>query len=353
MRIGRAKDTWTRIRLAAVLAVAGAAGLWLTFGGSSTPPLRPGWSVLRPPDDVNALVLHAGRVVAGGRDGLHAFDAATAAPLAAPTAGIDPAALPALAYVKALAVDRAGRLWIGHRGGVLRLDGGGFTNFAVDPDRAPGPVGAFVETTTGEMFVGGEAGLAVLCDGTLEPVALPETGAGAAVTALHEDRRGRLWVGLASAGRGGLLLRDGGVWRSFGAADGLVHPAVNAIAEDPAGRILVATGFSGRGGACREAGDGEMQRWTCIGVREGLASDMVRLFRADRRGRLWYGSEFDGTVVATALGLRRMGREDGQAGTELKAMLEDAAGNLWLGCDKGLTRIEAAASAALDREDRP
>lgn len=335
--------------LAVALAVATGAAAWLVFGRPATPPPRPGWHVLRPPDDVNALVLRDGRVIAGGRDGLFAFDAATAAPLPSPTAGIDPARLPVLTYVKALALDRAGRLWVGHRGGVLRLDGDGrFTAFAVDPGRPPGPVAALLETAAGEMLVGGEAGLAIVRDGTLLPLALPETDAGTAVTALHEDRRGRLWVGLAAAGRGGLFRRDGDVWRGFGAVDGLTHTAVNAIDEDHDGRLLVATGFSGRGGACRETGDNEEPKWRCVGARDGLASDMVRLFREDRRGRLWYGSEFDGTVVATARGLRRIDRDDGQAGTELKALLEDGAGGLWLGCDKGLTRIEAAAAAALD-----
>ncbi len=336
----RVSRRFRRIGVAS-LALLACAAAWLVFSPTGTPTaIRPGWSILRPPDDVNALVLHRGRLIAGGRDGLVAIDPATAATMALPGA----ASLPPTSYVKALLVDRTGRLWVGHRGGLLRWDGTAWRVFAVDPGTAPGPVSALIETAGGEILVGGEAGLATVGESGFVAVALPAGGAGSAVSALHEDRQGRLWVGFASAGRGGLLVRDGGNWRVFGLADGLAHLSINAISEDRSGRIHLATGFSGRGGACRQATAERSSRWLCIGAAEGLASDMVRLVFEDGQGQVWYGSEFEGMAVAQGGTLRRLGRADGQAGTELKAMLEDPAGNLWLGCDKGLTRITAAAA---------
>lgn len=337
-----AQKTIGNLLVLALVALA-VGGAWFALHVSVDPTsIRPGWSILRPPDDVNALVFHRGVIVAGGRDGLSAFDPATAARVALPDWGAVPP--PEVTHVKALLVDRAGRLWVGHRNGVLRLEGRTRVAFATDPGTAPGPVTALMERASGDILVGGEVGLAMVSGDHLSTIDLPPTNAGGAVSALHEDRLGRLWVGFASASRGGLLLHDGGLWRSFDRTDGLVHLSVNAITEDHAGRIHLATGYSSRGGACRQIASDATSGWICLGAANGLASDMVRLVFEDRHGQFWYGSEFDGSAVARGGGIRRFGRADGQAGTELKAILEDPAGNIWLGCDKGLTRIDASAS---------
>lgn len=329
-----------------LLALLVCVGAWCALAPSEKPAaIRPGWSILRPPDDVNALVFLNGTLIAGGRDGLAAIDPVSSGPASLP--GGDAAKGLEATYVKALLVDHAGRLWVGHRNGVLRWDGAGWKAFRVDAGTAPGPVSSMIETAKGEILVGGEAGLASMSDAGLVPVTLPSTSAGTTVTALHEDRRGRLWVGFAASGRGGVLLRDGGSWRAFGLEDGLAHLSVNAIFEDRVGRIHLATGFSGRGGACREAEPDAPSRWICIGTVDGLASDMVRVVFEDSHGQLWYGSEFDGLAVRRGSSIRRLGRAEGLAGSELKVMLEDPAGNLWLGCDKGLTRI-AASAAVID-----
>ena len=322
----------------AALLLAGALGmLALVPGGSDTAEhFAPGWQILRPPHDVNALVMHRGGVLAGGRDGLTAFtlDGSGRAAFA------DGA--PDMTYVKALLVDRAGALWIGHRGGLARHDGTGWSLLPADADTPPGPVAALIELRDGGLLAGGEAGLVAVTRNGFEPIALPDAFAASSVSSLFEDVGGRLWVGFSSPTRGGLLVRDGDAWHEIGLDQGLVHRAINAIGADGAGRILVASGYSGRGGACRLEERSDLGSWVCLTETDGLASDMVRLAHEDSHGQVWYGSEFRGLAVASGGRMLRYGPADGMAGTELKAFFEDPEGNLWLGCDKGLTRIDAA-----------
>ncbi|GGD24819.1 hypothetical protein GCM10011358_06590 [Sinisalibacter lacisalsi] len=300
---------------------------------------RQGWTILRPPHDVNALAEHAGKIWAGGRDGLALLDPKSGAVLPLPDG------TPDMGYVKALLIDRAGRLWVGHRTGLARFDGVNWWRIAVSPTAPPGPVTALVETQDGRILVGGEAGLAALSNAGLAPVDMPDGQAGRAVLALFEDAGARLWVGLSSASLGGLLVEAGGTWRALGRDDGLAHLRVNHITQDREGRIWLATGFGQQGGACASDRSGNRDSWRCIGARDGLASDMVRLVFEDRHGQFWFGTEFDGAAVVLAERSLRLARADGLSGFELKAMLEDSLGNLWLGSDKGLTRIDATATA--------
>lgn len=321
------------LALLGALAFWGPAAIWPGPGGAA----RPGWSVVQPPHDVNALAQYRGRIWAGGRDGVAVLDIRDGTVLALPDG------TPAMGYVKALLVDRAGRLWVGHRTGLARFDGTGWLQIEASASIAPGPVTALVETGDGRILVGGEAGLAVVTGTGFEPVGIPSERAGA-VLSLFEDSRARLWVGLTSASLGGLMVQDADGWRALGRADGLAHLRVNHIAEDGSGALWLATGFGERGGACRLDDPEALGGWRCIGAADGLASDMVRLVFEDRHGQLWFGTEFDGAAVVFGGQSQRLSPADGLSGYELKAMLEDSDGNLWLGSDKGLTRIDAAHS---------
>ncbi len=326
-----------------VLAYLVAAQPWMATG----PETRPGWSVLRPPHDVNALVLFEDKVLAGGRDGLVALDPQSGAvvPLGA--------GIPEMAYVKALLVDRTGTLWVGHRTGLARRDATGWSETAVSASTPPGPIAALVELSDGQILAGGEAGLASVSSGALVTMPLPAPHAHGGVSALFEDAAGRLWIGFSSPTQGGLLVKTGEIWRELTRDDGLVHLSINAIAADSRGRLLVASGYSGRGGGCRLDDLYDLGSWTCLQADDGLASDMVRLIAEDSHGQSWYGSEFKGIAVARDGLFSRFGPADGLAGTELKAFVEDLEGNLWLGCDKGLTRIASSASLVAGQEGGP
>jgi len=334
--------TIASVLLVACLAIGAGWRMLLPFTEPTETSKRVGWSILRPPYDVNALVSYQGLIFAGGRDGLTVIDPHTSAvqPL--------PQGTPEMTYARALMIDSKGRLWVGHRTGVARFNGTNWQAFTVSPNAPPGPVTAIIETRAGKIFVGGEAGLAIVDGNTLKPVQVPQGRENGGVFALLEDRQTRLWVGFSSPTNGGLLVLDNGNWHDLGLQDKLAHLSINHIIEDADGHIHIATGFSGRGGACRLEKPDDLRSWQCLSSADGLASDMVRLVFQDSRQQIWYGSEFRGAAIAHDGQFTRVGLADAMAGTELKAMLEDPSGNLWLGCDKGLTRIAAGAATLIE-----
>ena len=192
--------------------------------------------------------------------------------------------------VTALAHDPEGRLWIGTERGVsIRDERGlralgpavGAERASEDGDRAV-VVRALLATGTGEMWVGTDRGLIRYDRRTLGRLPTPTELGGVEVSALVEDRAGRVWVGTGALGvaryhagrlspweptgpgarvRALLQTRDGRVWlgtdagvfvhdgehlSAFPLETGAPPPVVHALLEDPLGRPVAGHGGQGR-----------------------------------------------------------------------------------------------------------
>jgi len=133
-----------------------------------------------------------------------------------------------------------------------------------------------------------------------------------------------------------LLLNEGGRWRSITVPAEIPHPSVNQIVELEDGSICCATGFANQGGAAFFDG----KNWTQWTVAEGLAGPKLRSVFQDRRGWIFFGSEYDGLGILKGDGDWSYIRPgEGLGGKEVKVVLESASGIYWLGTDRGLTRI--------------
>ena len=148
---------------------------------------------------------------------------------------------------------------------------------------------------------------------------------GAQIYALFEARSGKIWVG----GDHGLASFDGGQWQTYSAADGLPPNAVRALAEDAAGTLWIGTEGGGlfqlRAGKI-SAVNAPVQDISCLTV--------------DRDGVLWVGTSGHGlarfqngrwSLCSTLLG--------GLASDNIGYLIDDDAGNLWLGSYEGLLRV--------------
>ncbi len=293
--------------------------------------LESGWQRFRPPHETSTLLREGARLWSGGRDGLAVFDWSKAELRAAPEG------TPSLERVRALALDRKGDLWAAHSGGVERRVQGQWMRL----DSAVGPAAAVLERRNGEIWVGGEKGLARWRGDHFEIVRDLSALGFEGVDALLEDRAGNLWVASAHPLRGGAgLLTATGVWQDFTHAAGLAHPTVNSFFEDREGGVWFATGFGRQGAACRLL-DGA---WTRLTKADGLASDRTRLIFEDRRGHLWVSSEVDGTAVRVEGRWHVLTPREGMTGWEVKCALETPDGALWLATEDGVTRMDASAA---------
>jgi len=289
-----------------------------------------GWQRFRPPHETSALLLEGDHLWAGGRDGLSLFDWRHAVLLPLPEG------TPRLERVRALLLDRQGRLWVAHGGGVERRSAGQWAHL----DSGVGAAAAVAEGPGDHVRVGGERGLARLERGAFRPerdsAALGMEG----IDALLVDRAGNLWVASAHPVRGGAgRLTPAGVWEDFTHAPGLAHPAVSSFFEDREGGVWFASGFGKRGGACRLRGGA----WTRLTRADGLASDRVRQVYEDGAGRLWVSSEVDGTAVRVDGRWRVLTPNEGMTGWEVKSVAETSDGCVWLATEDGVTRLAPTA----------
>ena len=290
-------------------------------------------------------------------------------------------ALEAQTRTENVSVDPDGSLWVLQAGyeirePLCRVTGQGVKCFGESDGLLLIPHGgeALLADGKGGFWLGGMRAVVHWHEGASEvyPIEALKSNIGDGVAALALDSEGSLWVGLLAQGPGkGLGRLEGGVFRSF------VTPgfdgsklAVFAMTVDRDGSLWVGT-----------IGDGLFRiRGTSVehyGRAEGLSGDDVKGLYEDREGNLWVTTTngidrfreaavttfseleglgkdqaigvlagIDGTIwVANAESLDHIDKNGavssirwgkGLPGDQVTAMLEDRAGNLWMGVYDGL-----------------
>ena len=214
--------------------------------------------------------------------------------------------LPAAA-VSAIFQDRAGQVWLGTQGGLLR-----------------------VTQDASKLFTARDG---LSADD---------------VRAIAEDREGNLWVGTDGGGLN--RLRDGR-FTCFTKTNGLPGNSVSAVEVDADGVLWVATS----GGLARCQGG----KWTRYSKKQGLASNRLGYLLEDGRGHLWVGSnaglmrlnkdELNRFVEdsSTLISCRVYGETDGLPATECTSgsqpgPFRGADGTLWFPTIRGLAWLNPA-----------
>jgi len=265
----------------------------------------------------------------------------------------DPHGLP-VSFVRTIAHDSLGRIWVGMDGGGLarfdatenwfvRFGGSTVVRLAADAEG-----GMWAASTTGLMHVRADG---VVEDawphgGKVDP--LPE----ASVTAVLQARDGAVWVGTAS----GLVERfpDGRVGRRIdlpGLGEGNAA-TVDALYEDARGQVWIGT--AQQGVFVLDPASGRVTRLQPAGAADpALLSDSVTSFAENGNGEVWIGTQTRGLVIADATSLlaRRVLR-DRSVPSNLQAnwvwgLHRDRSGEMWVACTTGLSRTRPQQDAVL------
>jgi ligand-binding sensor domain-containing protein len=300
---------------------------------SQAPVVPPGWQVIRPPEDVFTLVEQDASVWAGAIDGVYRLDRRSGSLVE--KLPFDPP----LEYVRALAVDEDGVLWIGHIRGLTRYQTGDWQTFTQADGLPDDRVNALAIDAGGHLWVGTWGGATMHTENGWQSLTSSGGLLEDMVNVILPLDGGGIWFGSYVAPRGGLSYRSpDNTWQYFTVENGLPHNNIACITGTAAGQVWAGTGLYDRGGAVELVQDANQWRIARVLTREdGLAGEKVRSVAQAPDGALWFGSEYDGLAVLTGSTFRVYTTQDGLSNDEIKAILFDADGAVWLATRDGIT----------------
>ena len=224
--------------------------------------------------------------------------------------------------------DMQGTLWIGTRDGLLRLSNGKFEALSSPEARTKlGLVLSMFADREGNLWLGTEAnGLARLRSVSVRMLAVEDGLPENSTRCVYRDRRGDVWVGTYL----GFARLSEGKLTAFTQLDGNPIPTVTSIGEDETGRLWVAAG--GRLYVMENNHLTPVTGWKKVFD--------IKVIARDGRGQMWIGTDGDGLFQFSDGKITSFRTQDGLANNQIRAILSDRQGALWVGTSGGLSRYQ-------------
>jgi ligand-binding sensor domain-containing protein len=297
--------------------------------------LNPSVRVILKDFDINVLAQQGETLWMGGKAGVKALNLSDYREINIPDE------LAELQFVRGLAVDSTGLLWIGHFDGLMIYDGNRVipvNGLRQLPDKR---VNTVYLDRQGRIWVGTWDG-AYWWDG--KNWFTPSYGSGLIhpmVNVIYQDSHLGMWFGSYVAPKGGVSYLNNNQWMYITVNNGLPHPNITAIVEDQE-EIWIGAGLFQRGGAARinlNSETIEKEISLTLSKSVGLAGEKVRSIFVTGTKELWLGSEYDGISIYKDGFQGYLSVQDGLSHNEVKCFLENDHG-LWIGTRHGLNLID-------------
>jgi len=268
-------------------------------------------------------------------------------------------------YVRAIAQDANGYLWLATYSGLVRFDGIRFVKWSPASGASPGEdLSAILVARDGSIWVGGVVGgITRISNGQVSNYRsaprVPEGMFEGYVSDLLEDNDGVIWAAV----QGGLARFDGARWERIGPENGLPMQPATSLHQDAHGTLIVRL----RNGLfARPRGQTRFEPYSPLVQTDRLKSasfvdqlggfvpldgggnfngqDGSRLLR-DQRGYLWVGTRgsglmrIRGELSPAGPTVEHLNREDGLSADSILALFEDRESNIWVGTPFGLNRL--------------
>ncbi len=237
---------------------------------------------------------------------------------------------------RSLFEDREGNIWVGMRGGLLRLSESSFSNVT----QLEGLTNDGVRTSTvdrdGDVWVATGHALNRFSSSGQTSYGVSQT------MALHSDRRGTLWV----AGSQQLSRFEAGKFVSVEVPDVVRTGRVMALTTDLDGTLWLCTALRG------------VMTWDGKSITrfEGkidVADRACTSIYTDKQGRVWIGLLSGGVAVHEKGSFRTFGVNDGVPRGTVLGILEDASGAIWFSTSTGVSRVQNGRLTSITQENAP
>jgi len=203
----------------------------------------------------------------------------------------------------------------------------GTNRFELVPHQDAGFVKAILQDRNGVRWIGGSRGLFTFDGERTLQCTLPGAPVTVPITCLCEDREHNLWVGTEG---NGLYRLAQGVFTSFSMKEGLSSDRILSLAEDREGNLWIGT----RGGGLNCLRDQSIQT---ISGEDGLSGEYITAVYEDRRGSMWLGvKDYGVDELRNGMVVQRYALGGSAPQNYVRAIEEDASGNILLGTMKGL-----------------
>jgi diguanylate cyclase (GGDEF)-like protein len=244
------------------------------------------------------------------------------------------------AEIRHLLADPDGGVWVATAGdGLVHVDALGRLRRIGKAQGLPSEhLTALARDASGALWIGHwGAGLSRVVNGQVASIERSRGLADDQIWSLHADREGSLWVGSWNGGLNRLRPR---VFAVIGEPEGLGGDNARAVLHTRSGRVTWVA--SAGGGVSRIEGG----RIRVLREADGLASDEASALYEDEDGAVWIGSYTAGlTRWPPAQGAKRpqrFGLEQGLPHVDVRVLLRDRQGTLWVGTKRGLARFDDA-----------
>lgn len=188
-----------------------------------------------------------------------------------------------LSAVDVILVDGRGDVWFTNRTkGVTRFDGENWKPFSSADGMAEGGVTAITEDKDGKLWFGSMGGTTSYDGSKFQSFSINEHQSiipRPFIKDISQDKQGNIWV---AAYGGGISRYDGNTWRVFTSADGLPSNNAQTIYFDREGNpgVITDKGVSSFNGTI----------WHTLTTKDGLPTGQIRTVATDNAGNLWFGS---------------------------------------------------------------
>jgi len=214
-------------------------------------------------------------------------------------------------------------IWVGSEGeGLFRVQRQSIKTFTTSQGLASDNVYPVLRARNDDIWAGSwPAGLTLLHDNRVVNTLTQKDGLPGLVTALAEDKSGALWIGTHNGIRvlaHGHLSTPRGLPNEMSSAQVIFQTVEGAmLLGTPKGLYVL---------------DGENSHW--LTTHNGLAGDDVRVIISDHSGDIWLGG-YGGVTRIHHGQFQRWTEAEGLPSNNIRSIMEDSAGEIWIGTYDG------------------
>ena len=234
--------------------------------------------------------------------------------------------------VRALFGDSRGALWMGAgSAGLIRYLQGRFDQFTTHQGLPSDSVLSLAEDNEERLWIGTDAGLAILQDGRIQK--LPGAGFldGKPVTALFHDPAGSIWLG--ATGVGIYRFREHQFTKLQDSANEALLQDPHCLFYDNEQRLWVGAGDDSL--LCQERG-----LWHRYRLPSHASRPFVKTLAQEPDGAIWAGSPTEGLFYFVGGKLTPLNAANGLSDDHVESLFVDDLGKLWIGAESGLNRLQ-------------